>query len=188
MTKQKRKIVLASKSPRRKEILENAGYEIEIRVSSADETLPKGISPEEAVCYLAEKKAETVKRGKDEVVIGADTVVVLDGEILGKPNNTEQAVSMLKALSGKEHTVYTGVCGVSEQGKTVFYETTKVTFSQMTDKEILEYVNTGDCCDKAGAYGIQGYASRFIKCISGDYFNVVGLPIHKTYENILKNI
>lgn len=180
-------LVLASKSPRRAEILKNAGVDFTVRVQDADETLPADISPENAVMYLAEIKARAVKREKGEIVLGADTVVVLNGKILGKPNSREQAFSMLRALSGKTHSVFTGVCAVSDEKTEKFFEKTDVTFLEISDSEINGYIDTGEPFDKAGAYGIQGFASKFVKSINGDYFNVVGLPICKIYEKILRN-
>lgn len=181
------KLVLASKSPRRSEILKNAGIDFTVRVADADETIKEGTKPEDAVKILAERKARAVERAKDETVLGADTVVVLDDKILGKPRDREDAFNMLKNLSGREHSVFTGVCAISENGSVVFAEETKVEFYSLSDKEINEYIDTKECDDKAGAYGIQGFASKFIKGINGDYFNVVGLPISSIYEKILKN-
>ncbi|MGN0538978.1 MAG: Maf family protein [Candidatus Fimenecus sp.] len=183
----KYKLVLASKSPRRSEILKNAGFEFTVRAGEADETLPDGISAEEAVVYLAEIKAQAVERAPDELVLGADTVVVLDGKIFGKPKNEKEAFEMLSALSGRIHSVLTGVCALTDKEKVSFYEKTEVEFSSITDDEITDYISTKDCFDKAGSYGIQGYASRFITGIKGDYFNVVGLPLCRIYEKILKN-
>ncbi|MGN0569827.1 MAG: Maf family protein [Candidatus Fimenecus sp.] len=183
----KYKLVLASKSPRRSEILKNAGFEFIVRAGDADETLPDGITPENAVVYLAEIKAQAVSRASNELVLGADTVVVLDGKILGKPKDEKEAFTMLSALSGRTHSVLTGVCALTDNGKIAFYERTEVVFATLTDKEIADYISTKDCYDKAGSYGIQGYASRFITGINGDYFNVVGLPLCKIYEKILKN-
>ena len=180
------KLVLASKSPRRSEILKNAGYEFTVRVADADETIPDGTKPEDAVVFLAARKAMAVERADDETVLGADTIVVLDDKILGKPKDREDAYNMLKSLSGRAHSVFTGVC-IIENGKSMtFAEETQVEFLSLTDKEIYEYIDTNDCYDKAGAYGIQGYASKFIRRISGDYFNVVGLPISAIFEKFLQ--
>lgn len=184
---EKLKLVLASKSPRRAEILKNAGFDFTVRAQDGDEILPDGISPENAVMYLASVKAYAVRREKGETVLGADTVVVSDGEILGKPASREQAFTMLKGLSGKTHSVYTGVCIVGDGKTEKFYEKTDVTFLEISDSEINAYIDTGEPFDKAGAYGIQGIASKFVKSINGDYFNVVGLPLCKIYEKILKN-
>lgn len=180
------KLVLASKSPRRSEILKNAGYEFTVRVADADETIPEGTKPEDAVVFLAARKAMAVERADDETVLGADTIVVLDNKILGKPKDREDAYNMLKSLSGRAHSVFTGVC-IIENGKSMtFSEETEVEFLSLTDEEIYGYIDTNDCYDKAGAYGIQGYASKFIRRISGDYFNVVGLPISAIFEKFLQ--
>jgi len=171
------KVVLASASPRRKEILENAGFEVSVRVSSADETLPDGLSPDKAVEYLARLKAHSVEKGANELLIAADTVVVLDGKILGKPSDCAQAKKMLSSLSGKSHKVFTGVCILYNEKEISFSDCTEVEFYELGEDEILEYIATGEPMDKAGAYGIQGKGCVFVKGIRGDYFNVMGLPI-----------
>ncbi len=179
-------LVLASKSPRRSEILKNAGIPFTVRVQDADETLPDGISPENAVMHLAKIKANAVERHENEIILGADTVVVLDGKILGKPRSHIEAYDMLSALSGRIHSVYTGIYARTDNGDISFYEKTDVEFQTLSDSEIEEYIGTGEPFDKAGAYGIQGYASKFVKKVNGDYFNVVGLPVSAIYKNILK--
>ncbi len=181
------KLVLASKSPRRSEILKNAGIDFVVRVADADETIPAGTNPEDAVVFLAARKAMAVERAEDETVLGADTVVVLDGEILGKPKDRDDAFNMIKRLSGRVHSVFTGVCAIGNGISMTFAEETKVEFYKLTDEEINTYVNTSEPYDKAGAYGIQGLASKFIRAIEGDYFNVVGLPMSAIYQKILKN-
>lgn len=181
------KLVLASKSPRRSEILKNAGIDFTVRVADADETIPEGTSPEDAVVFLAARKAMAVERSEDETVLGADTVVVLDGEILGKPKDKNDAFNMIKQLSGRVHSVFTGVCAIGNGTSMTFSEETKVEFYKLSDEEINTYINTDEPYDKAGAYGIQGLASKFIRAIEGDYFNVVGLPISAIYQKILKN-
>lgn len=181
-----KKIILASKSPRRKEILEKAGYDIEIRVQDADETLPEGISPEQAVRMLAEIKATAVKREQGEAVIGADTVVSLDGEILGKPKDKKDAFLMLRRLSGREHEVFTGVCILTDGGKTVFSECSAVKFENLSDKEIFAYIESGEPMDKAGAYGIQGLGGTFATVTSGSFYNVMGFPIEIFNKNFLE--
>lgn len=181
------KLVLASKSPRRSEILKNAGFDFVIRTADADETIAEGTNPEDAVVMLAARKAMAVERAKDEVVLGADTIVVLDDKILGKPKDREDAFNMLRSLSGRVHSVFTGVCAISDKSSMTFAEETKVEFYPLTDEEINTYIDSNDCYDKAGAYGIQGLASKFIRGIKGDYFNVVGLPISSVYKKILKN-
>lgn len=180
------RIILASKSPRRKEILEKAGYDIEIRIQDADETLPNGISPEKAVEMLAEIKASAVKREKRETVVGADTVVAVDGEILGKPRDENDAFSMLRRLSGREHNVFTGVCIVNDEGKTVFSECSAVRFKNLSDEEIYAYIKSGEPMDKAGAYGIQGLGGEFASVVSGSFFNVMGFPIETFNKKFLE--
>ena len=171
------KVVLASASPRRKQILETAGFDVEVRVSDADETLPDGISPAEAVERLALIKAEAVERTADEILIAADTIVVLDGSILGKPADENQAREMLCSLSGRTHFVYTGVCILKGEKRAVFHDCTKVEFYPLEESEIDEYIKSGEPMDKAGAYGIQGKGCAFVKGIEGDFFNVMGLPV-----------
>lgn len=180
------KIVLASSSPRRKELLQTAGINFEIDVEGIDE-VPQGDTPEEKVCSIAAQKCRPVAvRRPNDCVIGADTVVSVDGDILGKPHDREDAENMLRRLSGREHTVYTGVC-ISAHGKeTVFSEATKVKFFELTDKEIADYVLSGEPMDKAGAYGIQGLGCTLVEGIGGDYFNVVGLPVARVVREIKK--
>lgn len=180
------KLVLASKSPRRSEILRNAGIDFTVRVADADETIPEGTKPEDAVVFLAARKALAVERADDETVLGADTIVVLDDKILGKPKDREDAYNMIKSLSGRVHSVFTGVCAVGNGISLTFAEETKVEFYPLTEDEINEYIGTDEPYDKAGAYGIQGLASKFIRGIQGDYFNVVGLPVSSVYKKIIK--
>lgn len=182
------KLVLASKSPRRSEILKNAGIDFTIRVADADETIPEGTKPQDAVVFLAAKKSMAVERADDEVILGADTVVVLDDKILGKPKDREDAFNMLKSLSGRVHSVFTGVCAIGNGFSMTFSEETKVEFLPLTDDEINSYIDTNEPYDKAGAYGVQGLASKFIRGIQGDYFNVVGLPISRIYEKIITKL
>lgn len=182
------KIVLASKSPRRSEILKNAGIDFTVRVADADETIPDGTKPQDAVVFLAARKAMAVERAEDELVLGADTVVVLDNKVLGKPKDREDAYNMLRSLSGRVHSVFTGVCAIGNGVSITFAEETKVEFLPLTDKEILNYIDSNEPYDKAGAYGIQGLASKFVRGIEGDYFNVVGLPISRTYEKIFTKL
>ena len=180
------KLVLASKSPRRSEILKNAGIDFTVRVADADETIPDGTKPCDAVVFLAARKAMAVERAEDETVLGADTIVVLDDKILGKPKDREDAFNMIKSLSGRVHSVFTGVCAIGDGISLTFAEETKVEFYPLSDDEINEYIDTDEPYDKAGAYGIQGLASKFISGIQGDYFNVVGLPISSVYKKIIK--
>lgn len=178
-----RKIVLASASPRRRELLTLAGVDFTVDAADCDETLNEGIFPEDAVKILSERKAEAVfEKRPDCTVIGADTVVACGGKILGKPADEAEAVKMLSLLSGKTHSVYTGVCIVNAEKKTVFAQKTDVTFYELTQEEIESYVSTGDCLDKAGAYGIQSRGCVLVEKIDGDYFNVVGLPVAETVK------
>jgi septum formation protein len=180
------RLVLASKSPRRAEILRAVRWQFQVIAADIDETR---IASEDAVTYvkrLAQTKAETVAKKVDYgFVLGADTVVVIDGEILGQPRDDEDARRMLKLLKGNWHEVVTGVAlARAGQGSStlVDYETTRVRFAEMSDEEIDWYISTGEPRGKAGAYGIQGRAALFIEEIQGDYFNVVGLPIRLVYE------
>ena len=178
------KLILASASPRRREILKNAGFEFEVKTSEADETLPDGISPEDAVELLAKLKNEAVRAESDTTVISADTIVVCDGKILGKPKDEADAFDMLRTLSGREHFVYTGVCLRKGEKKTVFFEKTAVYFYELCDSEISAYITTGEPMDKAGAYGIQGNGAVLVKKIDGDYLNVVGLPLARLVREL----
>ena len=171
-------LVLASASPRRQELLRNAGIEFEVQPAHIlEDPLPREAAKDCAE-RLARQKALAVaqKRPKD-IVLGADTVVVVDGQLLGKPSDAADAVRMLRLLSGREHQVITGVCLVVDGKPSVASETTIVTVSELTDQDIAEYVATGEPMDKAGGYAIQGIASRWIPRIEGDYSNVVGLPV-----------
>lgn len=171
-------LILASKSPRRRELLSLITTDFEIKSADVDETLPEGISPQEAVLHLSKIKAEPFNNGID-TVIGADTVVAVDSKILGKPADRQQAAEMLKSLSGKYHSVFTGVTVIKPEQSVTFSVETKVKFFDLSDEEIYSYIATGECDDKAGAYGIQGKGSLLVEKIDGDYFNVVGLPISK---------
>ena len=171
-------IILASKSPRRRELLKYITDDFKIETCDADESLNDGISPYDAVLYLSRIKAQPIaKMHKNDIVIGADTVVAIDGKILGKPLDTTDAAHMLKLLSGKTHSVFTGVTIIQGEKADSFYCETKVKFFDLTDKEIEKYIKTGEPLDKAGAYGIQGFGSLLVEKIDGDYFNVVGLPV-----------
>lgn len=173
-------IILASQSPRRQELIRNITESFRVVVSDAEEKLPAGIAPGEVAVYLAGIKAEAVAaKYPDDVVIGADTVVILDDQVLGKPRDEADAIEMLKALSGRTHTVVTG-CAILRNGqKRSFSDVTRVEFYPLCDREILEYIATGEPFDKAGAYGIQGRGSLLVKRIEGDFFNVMGLPVAK---------
>lgn len=170
-------VILASASPRRKELLSYIVPDFRIIPSNEDETLPDNFPAEKSAEFLAAKKAVHISALYPEsIVIGSDTVVLVDGEILGKPSDEADAYRMLKKLSGKTHTVITGVCISQGKKKKSFSEETKVEFYPLSDKEIRDYIATGDPMDKAGAYGIQGKGCILIKGIEGDFFTVMGLP------------
>ncbi|MBO5859977.1 MAG: septum formation inhibitor Maf [Clostridia bacterium] len=176
-----KKIILASASPRRRELLTTAGVEFEVLVSEADETVPEGTAPKDAAMMTAEKKALAVaEKCTDRVVIGADTIVVIDDKILGKPKDEADAKEMLRTLSGREHEVITGVCITDGEKTEKFAQVSKVRFYELTDEEIAAYVATKECDDKAGSYGIQGKGCVLVEGIEGDYFNIVGLPVAAT--------
>lgn len=172
-------IILASKSPRRRELMSLLPYEFKAVTSGFDEKSVKEKIPEKLVRRLAFEKASFIKKSfKNDTVVGCDTVVVSpDNEIFGIPKDKADAERMLKTLSGKTHKVITGVCVLYNGKKTLFHKTTKVTFIPLSDKDIEWYISTGEPFDKAGAYGIQGFAGAFVKRINGDYNNVVGLPL-----------
>lgn len=171
-------MVLASSSPRRKEILGNLGYKFECLSVEIDETIPNGTPADVATSTLAEKKAAAALQLRpDCTIIGSDTVVVLDGEILGKPKDCEHAYKMLKSLSGRVHTVYTAVAIMTASEREVFCSSTQVEFYPLDDWEIREYIATKEPMDKAGAYGIQGKGMALVKGINGDFYTVMGLPI-----------
>lgn len=171
-------VILASASPRRQELLRYAVKDFTICPADIDETLPENISPKESAEYLAIQKAKAVaEKHEFDTVIGCDTVVISDDEIMGKPKNINIAREMLRKLSGKCHSVITGVCIIDHGRIYSFSECTEVEFYELSDKEIDDYVNTGDPMDKAGAYGIQSEGCILVKGIRGDFFNVVGLPV-----------
>lgn len=174
-------MILASASPRRKEILENFGFLFKTIVKNIDETSDK-TRAEEKILEIAEKKARAAAIDfPDENVVGADTVVVVDGKILGKPKNKEEAFSMLKSLSGRSHEVITAFSFININKNISYsdYEITKVYFKNLTDDEINWYINTKEPMDKAGAYGIQGKGAFFVEKIEGDFFSVMGFPLGK---------
>ena len=174
------KIILASQSPRRKELLERMGIrDFETISPNVDESAFHGLPPEELVRRLSAEKAAAVagRAGEDAIVIAADTVVALEGAVLGKPADELDAFKMLSALSGVRHQVYTGVTVCRGGEKQTAHEVTDVTFRELSEEEIEHYIATGEPMDKAGAYGIQGYGALLIQGISGDYYNVMGLPV-----------
>lgn len=188
------RIILASASPRRRELLGNMGIDFETAVSDADEnSVSRDVPPYMYVQELALlKAASTAKQfvnDKDAIIIGSDTIVVSGGKILGKPHDSAEAFSMLRELSGKTHQVYTGYCVMRMSDAYTVCENvcTDVTFKELTDEKIRRYIETGEPMDKAGAYGIQGLGAMLIDRINGDYFNVVGLPVSMLADTLEKD-
>lgn len=180
-------IILASKSPRRRQLLKLCGVDFSVREADIDETLDESVSKVEAIEKLAMHKAKTVwNHHPDALIIGADTIVLIDDEVLGKPMDAEDAKSMLRKLSGRTHKVITGVCLMDKSKVKTFSSVVEVDFCILDENEIDGYVNSGEPMDKAGAYGIQGLAAPFVSSIRGDYYAVMGLPVSKVYEH-LKN-
>ena len=179
--------IVASASPRRKEILSMGGFGFRIIPSDCDETIKEKLSPEETVKVLAERKALSVlEKNENSVVLGCDTVVALGDEILGKPADREDAFKMIKALSGKTHRVCTGVCIADKDKTNTFVSVAEVEFYELSDETAESYVATGECDDKAGAYGIQGLGGTLVKSIKGDYYAIVGLPYAETVRVLSK--
>ncbi|MDA1477449.1 Maf family protein [Bacillus changyiensis] len=179
--------ILASQSPRRKELLDLLQFPYSIVVSETEEKINRNFSPEENVKWLAEQKVQEIaERYPEAVVLGADTIVCFDDVYLGKPKDTEDAERMLRMLSGKTHSVFTGVCIKSTDKSVTFYNETEVTFWPLEEEDISAYIKTGEPFDKAGSYGIQGKGALFVKQIKGDYYSVVGLPISKTMRMLKK--
>lgn len=170
-------LVLASGSPRRREILGALGLTVTVRLPDPEETIVPGESPESAVLRLAEQKADSVSVAPSELVLAADTVVVLDGDLLGKPADDREAIEMLMRLSGRSHEVFTGLALRVERRTESMVTRTEVTFRSFDRVECESYVATGEPLDKAGAYGIQGFGSALVERIHGDFFNVMGLPV-----------
>lgn len=174
-------IILASQSPRRREILELAGIRFEVRVPGIEEKRRAGESAAEYVERLATEKAWAIEAGGGDFVLAADTTVVAGGEVLEKPHSEEDAARMLRLLRGRDHEVLTGVCVRHGARTWSGVERTRVRFAAMTEEEVLEYARSGEPLDKAGGYAIQGLASRYVEGIEGCYFNVVGLPVRRVY-------
>ena len=175
-------LILASQSPRRKELLGLFGIPFAIRVADIDETMDPAKSPFDEVARVSRRKALAVTRGDDDVVIAADTIVVCQGRVLGKPRSTAEAAEMLSLLSGRDHQVMTGVTVLCGSEAVTFTEVTDLHFRELSDREIARYVATGEPMDKAGAYGIQGGAALFCQRMVGDYYNVMGLPVCRLGE------
>lgn len=182
------KIILASKSPRRQELLRQMDVDFRIVLKEVDESYPEGLSPTEIALYIAEKKALAFdEEAGDEIVLTADTIVEIDGKILGKPEDEAHAVEMLQMLSGKVHRVVTGVCLIYKGQINKFYDVSEVFFRKLTNDEIKTYVAKYKPLDKAGAYGIQEWVGiTAIERIQGSYTNVVGLPTEKVYQQLKK--
>ena len=177
-------LILASASPRRKELLGLFHVPFLIRVADIDETMDPGLSPADEVGRVSRLKALAVSREPDDVVIAADTIVVCAGRVLGKPHSPEEAVATLRLLSGRDHQVMTGVTVVRGQKTETFTEITDLHFRELSEKEIRAYVATGEPMDKAGSYGIQGGAALFCSHMVGDYYNVMGLPVCRLGETL----
>ena len=183
-----KKVILASKSPRRRELLEKCGIPFVCMPMDIDESLDEGDSLEEKIRILSGKKADAcLALNEDAIVIGSDTIVTVDEKILGKPRDREEAKEMLRELSGRTHRVITGVCIVSKNRRYSDVSVSEVTFAKLSEEEIDAYVNSGECDDKAGSYAIQGLGGKFITHISGDYYAIMGLPLNLVYEE-LKNL
>jgi septum formation protein len=176
------KLILASQSPRRKELLGLFSIPFVIEIADIDEEMDPKKLPFDEVARVSRLKAEAVPREMDDIVIAADTIVVCDGAVLGKPKDEDDAFRMLRALSGKDHQVMTGLTVLKGDSAAVCTEVADVHFRELTDREILAYIRTGEPMDKAGSYGIQGKAAMFVEGIRGDYFNVMGLPVCRLYQ------
>lgn len=184
-----KKVILASKSPRRKELLSNLGISFEIKSKDVEEIYPKDLNAVEIPAFLASIKAEPFLSEIDDntLVISSDTIVLLDNEIFGKPKDHEQATEMLSRLSGRKHQVVTGVCILSKKKKCVFTTTSDVYFKELSNEEIEHYISNYKPYDKAGAYGIQEWIGFIgIERIDGSYFNVMGLPVQRLYTELMK--
>ena len=179
-------IILASASPRRQELLKLITKDFAVMPSDIDESVPSNIETEKSPEYLAVKKAKHIYENghKNDVVIGCDTGVFIDGKMLGKPKNKEDAKQMLTELSGRKHKVITGYCICGNSKVNSFSQVTEVEFYELTEKEIESYIATGEPMDKAGSYGIQGKGSLLVKGIVGDYFNVVGFPVARLNKEL----
>lgn len=182
-----RKLILASASPSRKMLLEQAGLDFEVVVSGVDETVPPDYTPAQTVEALAQRKGRAVQALRPEApIIAADSVVSIDGLILGKPKDDEAAKATLRRLSGRTHELITGVCLLINGQMDLFHQVTRVTFYPLTEEEIAEYVALGESRGRAGAYGIEGIGVVLVQSIQGDYPNIVGLPVAETIRHLHK--
>jgi septum formation protein len=177
-------LLLASNSPRRQQLMRDAGFEFTVKVKDTNEDFPATMPAEEVPAYLAQKKADAFREELDnQIVLTADTIVVIDGEILNKPKDTTEAFEMLRKLSGRQHQVVTGVCVMTAENTETFIDITQVFFRELTDFEINYYIKTCKPFDKAGAYGVQDFIGMVgIPRMEGSYFTVMGLPVHKVYD------
>ena len=180
-------VILASQSPRRKELMGLFHIPFSIQVADIDETMDPGKAPYDEVARVSRAKAEATPHNDEDVVIAADTIVVCNGEVLGKPKDENDAFRMLRLLSGRDHQVMTGLCVLRGNTATVCTEVTDIHFRELTDREIRAYIATGEPMDKAGSYGIQGGAALFAEKMHGDYYNVMGLPVCRLGQ-LLKTI
>ena len=179
--------ILASQSPRRRELLSMLGLQFEIITADIDETMDPDLTVEQAVAEVCRKKAEAVGRNHpDRLIVAADTIVVVDGKVLGKPRTEDEAKQMLRSLSGRSHTVMTAFCLWQAEKFETHVEHTHLRFRELSDGEINAYVATGSPMDKAGAYGIQDQASIFVEALDGDYYNVMGLPLCSLTKRLRK--
>ncbi len=177
--------ILASKSPRRHELLQFLIDDFKIETSDVDEIIDESLTNEEVVMDLALQKAQDISsKNKDAYVLGFDTLVILDDKPLGKPKDDIEAYEMLKALSGRTHRVLTGCAIVMNDYKDTFFEFADVTFTDISEEEIYRYIETREPMDKAGAYGIQKHGAKFVKKVNGDFYTVMGMPIHQLYEKL----
>jgi septum formation protein len=177
-------LILASQSPRRKELLGLFGVPFTVRVADIDETMNPAAPAAEEMARVSRLKALAIPRAQDDVLIAADTIVVCQGRILGKPRDEAEAYAMLRLLSGRDHQVMTGVTVLRGDEERVFTQITDLHFRELSDKEIYRYIATGEPMDKAGAYGIQGGAALFCEKMDGDYYNVMGLPVCRLGETL----
>ena len=175
-------LILASQSPRRRELLGLFHLPFEIRVADIDEEMDPTLAPYDEVARVSREKAVAIAREGDDIVIAADTIVVCEGKVLGKPKDAENAKEMLRLLSGRDHQVMTGMTVIRGQEEISCTEVTDIHFRNLTEKEIADYVATGESMDKAGAYGIQGGAALFAEKMVGDYYNVMGLPVCRLWQ------
>jgi septum formation protein len=183
MYKQQHPIVLASKSPRRQELMKAIGLNFTIELKEVDESFPEGLQPSAVAVYISEKKAKAFGSTKNQITITADTIVALDGEILGKPDDKAHAQEMLRKLSGRKHEVYTGVTIIKDNELTSFYDLSEVYCREVTDEEIEYYIDNFKPFDKAGSYGVQDWWGLVVvEKINGSYTNVMGLPTEKLYQ------